>query len=151
MNRAGLRERETMLLKEMNETARIKIETPSGITEEIEVNRIVKQGTVYGPQMCCASTIQVNTIEEVPVTMIRSRTKTGVMVYVDDIGGIGSKETIEAIRRNLKKMEERKKFTFNMKKSNYLIIQTGKRKIGKESQKLSWREVKWRKWRNINT
>ena len=45
------------------------------------------------------------------------------MVYVDDISGAGSKDMIEKIGRNLRKMEETKKFTFNLDKSlgGYLV------------------------------
>ena len=46
------------------------METPSGDTDEINVKNIVKQGTIYCPQLCCVSTCQVNDIKEILVTMI---------------------------------------------------------------------------------
>ena len=129
MNRSGLREREVTMIQAMNREAKIVVETPSGDTDEINVKNIVKQGTIYGPQLCCVSTSQVNEIKETPVTVISPSVTCRAMVYVDDISGAGNKNTIENIGRNLRQMEETKKFTFNLDKSKYLVINTG---TGKE-------------------
>jgi hypothetical protein len=67
MNRCGIREREITTLKAMNKKATIIVETPSGNKNEFEVHNIVKQGTIYGPQLCCVSTTQINEIKETPV------------------------------------------------------------------------------------
>ena len=67
---AGMREREMRLLLKMNERAKMVIETIVGKTKEITEEKIVKQGTVYGPQMCFNSTDKVNTIGERPTTII---------------------------------------------------------------------------------
>ena len=40
----------------MNERAVFRVSTPAGLTKEVEVKEIVKQGTVFGPKLCCAST-----------------------------------------------------------------------------------------------
>ena len=112
MNEAGMREREVELLRSLNEKATIVIDTPSGMTEEFIVENIVKQGTVYGPQMCCVSTMAVNRFEEVPVTVIAPEVETKALIYVDDISAAGSMETIEKVGRNLKRMEERRKYKF---------------------------------------
>ena len=66
-----------------------------------------------------------------PVTVISPKVTCRAMVYVDDIIGAGSKRMIENIGRNLRQMEETKKFTFNLDKSKYLVINTGK---GKEDK-----------------
>ena len=42
-------------LHKLNETVQFKINTPYGDTENIEIKEVVKQGTTYGPIMCCAS------------------------------------------------------------------------------------------------
>ena len=128
MNRNGVREREVTMLRAMNREARIVVETPSGDTDEINVKNIVKQWTICGPQLCCVSTCQVNDIKEIPVTMISPTVECRAMVYVDDISGAGSKNMIEKIGRNLRQMEETKKFTFNLDKSKYLVINTGTEK-----------------------
>jgi len=50
------------------------------------------------------------------------------LVYVDDIGGAGSKENMEVISENMRKMEIEKIFTFSTGKSNYMRIRTGQNK-----------------------
>ena len=129
MNRTGIREREVTMIQAMNRKAKIVVETPSGDTDEINVKNIVKQGTIYGPQLCCVSTSQVNEIKKMLVTVISPKVTCRAMVYVDDVSGAGSKRMIECIGRNLRQMEETKKFTFNLDKNKYLVINTG---TGKE-------------------
>lgn len=53
-----MKEREVAIIHEMNKKAKIIVETPHGLTKEVEAQNIVKQGTVLGPQMCCANTDQ---------------------------------------------------------------------------------------------
>ena len=70
MWRAGMREREVMLMYELNRQADIVIETPVGVTKSIKVDEIVKQGTVFGPKLCCISTEKVNSIKNIISTLI---------------------------------------------------------------------------------
>ena len=60
--KAGMREREVMMIYEMNKLAKIVINTPIGNTKEIEVSDIVRQGTIFGPKLCCISTQKVNNL-----------------------------------------------------------------------------------------
>jgi len=53
------------------------------------------------------------------------------LVYVDDIGSAGSKENMEVIGENMRKMEIEKRFTFSTGKSNYMRIRTGRNKTTK--------------------
>ena len=79
----GMREREAAIVYKMNERAAITIKTPYGETEEIIADRIVKQGTVYGTQLCCCSTERVNEIgEKRPQTMISQNMAIEALVYV---------------------------------------------------------------------
>ena len=43
-------------LYEMNKTSNIAVDTPVGKTSSITVQEAVKQGMIFGPIMCCAST-----------------------------------------------------------------------------------------------
>ena len=123
----GMREREAALLYQMNQRANIKILTPFGETDEIKVERIVKQGTIFGPLLCCGNTARINHIGEVmPATFVTKDKAVGALVYVDDIGMAGSKRVIEETGRNLGRMEKEKRFTFNIEKTNTMTI--GKRK-----------------------
>ena len=56
----GMREREVAMVYKLNKEARFKVDTPSGVTKEVKVKEIVKQGTVFGPKLCCASTGKIN-------------------------------------------------------------------------------------------
>ena len=47
-------------LYEINKTSNIVIDTPVGKTSSITVEKVVKQGNIFGPIMCCASTSKVN-------------------------------------------------------------------------------------------
>ena len=42
--------------------AEIIVNTTVGQTESININEIVKQGSIFGPIMCCAPTSKVNNI-----------------------------------------------------------------------------------------
>ena len=59
--KAGMREREIKIY-EMNRLANVEIRTPNGITKEILVNYIVRQGTIFVPKLCCISTQNVNNL-----------------------------------------------------------------------------------------
>lgn len=142
LKEAGMREKEVRMIEIMNNKARITVDTPSGLTNEIEVKRIVKQGTVYGPQLCCVSTAQINQIGEMPTTCVTAEIATNALVFVDDIGGMGEIETINVIGESLRKMEERKKYEFSKEKSKYIMIRTGKGKAEEEPKvKLSGGEM----------
>lgn len=70
LHTAGMREREVETIYNMNRKAKMVIDTPHGKTRSIQQEEIVKQGTVYGPQLCCVSTDQVNEIGGRPVTIV---------------------------------------------------------------------------------
>ena len=77
-------ERDASMIYKLNEKANFKVSTPAGITKEIKVKEIVKQGTVFGPKLCCASTGKINDgleIEEVVYPTVSVKAVT----FVDDI------------------------------------------------------------------
>ena len=104
MESSGMREREVKILYELNRKAEIVIETPSGETSQIEVTDIVKQGTIFGPQLCCFNTVKVNEVTATPVTMISPEIAVSGLVYMDDIMAAGSKETIGTFLQNMGKL-----------------------------------------------
>ena len=140
MVNTGMREREATLILKLNERAKIKIITPHGETDEIEEERIVKQGTIFGPLLCCGSTKSVNEIgEDQPKTIITNTLDMGALIYVDDIAASGSRQTVERVGENMAEMERKKGFTFSTDKSNTLII--GKEK-GKEEMNIQIKKGK---------
>ncbi len=127
---AGLREREVQMIYELNKQANIKVQTPAGVTKEIEVDEIVKQGTIFGPMLCCVNSANINNMKEKAVTYITPELEIQALTYVDDIMAAGSKEVIEKVGKNLRNMEKEKKYTFNNAngKSHFMIIKSGKEK-----------------------
>ena len=132
LHEAGLRERETNIIYEMNKMSTIFIKTPVGETKPITANEIVKQGTIYGPKLCCVSTDKINTLEEECITYLSPDLYTKGLVFVDDMAMAGSREAIEKFGKNIKSMEEKKKFTISVKKSNYMIITNNENKTMEE-------------------
>ena len=64
LHSAGAREREVKILYLLNKSATAKIITPVGITNEISISETVKQGTVFAPKLCCASTGKLNNMSK---------------------------------------------------------------------------------------
>ena len=88
---------------------------------------IVKQGTVLGPDLCCIETDQVNKIGENQERCIGEQV-IGILIFVDDAMSAGTAEEIRKAIRNFAEMEKRKKFTYGLKKTKYMVIKTGKEK-----------------------
>ena len=118
----GVSERDAIMLYLMNQEANIVINTPIGTTQEITIQEVVRQGTVYGPVFCCASTVKVNDIGESVVEEC-GKTRVGMIVFMDDINTTTKiSNNIRSSIRNCRKMEIEKKYTFGLKKTKYMII-----------------------------
>ena len=123
----GYSKNDLEILYKLNETAQVKIYTPYGDTENIEIKEVVKQGTTDGSIMCCASTARVNEIGE-KVICKYGNIEIGMPVFMDDIAAIGGADTIRKRIRNCRKMETEKKIQYGLKKTKYLTIRTGREK-----------------------
>ena len=66
----GMREREALLIQRMNEKATMEIITPYGSAGIVEKKSIVKQGTIFGPKLCCSSTSKINEIGAKSMTVL---------------------------------------------------------------------------------
>ena len=121
----GYNKNDLEILYKLNETAQVKINTPNGDTENIEIKDVVEQGTTYGPIMCCASTARVNEIGEKVICKYGNR-EIGVPIFMDDIAVIGDADTIRKGIRNCRKMETEKKIQYRLKKTKYMTIITGR-------------------------
>ena len=115
---------EAMYIYEMNKDVEAKIITPIGITESINLDEVVKQGTVGGQKMCGVSTDRINSMGKYIDEGVK------YLVFVDDMLGMGSKEKIREMNRKMQVLEITKKFRFNTKegKTQWMVI--GKKEEG---------------------
>ena len=109
----GTNVRDAVMIKKMNEEAHITIQTPVGNTNEIIVGNIVRQGTVYGPNLCGASMSRVNDVGKDIVTFYGPKLIIRATQFVDDITGAGSVHAVNNTITNCNMLEETKKMTFN--------------------------------------
>ena len=58
-------------------------------------------------------------------TVISPEIEVEAPVHVDNILGLGNKDTVEKAIKNTSILEQRKKFKFNLKKSKYMVISSG--------------------------
>ena len=124
----GMPERDASMIYKLNEKANFKVSTPAGITKEITVKEIVKQGTVFGPKLCCASTGKVNDeleIEEVVYPNVSVKAVT----FVDDIEGGGRREFVKAVMERCKELEDEKLWEFSVEKTKWMCQSNGKKKL----------------------
>ena len=124
----GTNIRDAVMIKKMNEEARIIIHTPVGDTEEIICHNIVRQGTVYGPQLCGVSMARVNDIGRDVVTMYGPKLIIRSTQFLDDVSSAGSPRAITNTIYNCNLLEDTKKMTFNNKngKTEYTIVHPSK-------------------------
>ena len=93
----GVRSKLFSLIYKMNLTAKIRIKTPYGISKTIVCPRIVKQGTVLGPDLCSSSTAEVSD-EKVGGGFSVGGMETKMLTYVDDTSDIncGINDTVSS-------------------------------------------------------
>jgi len=130
--KSGVPADEVKMIYEMNREANIVVGTPYGMTSDINVQEVVRQGTIWGPTLCAVSTEKVNNIGTRASTRYGRSTDVESLTFVDDICGLGNNETVSTVIRNCKEMEDRRKMTFNNKKSNYQVIELGNKKYREE-------------------
>ena len=81
-------------LYEINKTLNIVVNTPVGKTSNITVKEVVKQGTIFGPILCCASTSRVNKIEDA-VKCQYGKVEISMSVFMDDRAAVGTADNKE--------------------------------------------------------
>ena len=123
--KAGCTPEDVVMIHEMNKETEIVISTPVGKTEKVKIGEVVKQGTVLGPTLCCVETDQINFVGEDQSRPL-GHVIVGILIFMDDVMSAGNAEIARKCIRNLGVMERQKKFTFGLKKTNYMVIETGK-------------------------
>ena len=125
MEEIGYNRNDIKILYEMNKNAEVIVDTTVGQTESISIKEIVKQGSIFGPIMCCATTSRVNNIGET-VQYSYGKVDIGMSIYMDDIAAAGGIAEIRKGIRNCAKMEKEKKMRYGLKKTKYMMVKTGK-------------------------
>ena len=122
--RDGTNIRDAVIVKKINEKATIMIHTPAGESDEITVHNIVKQGTVYGPQLCCSSMSKVNTSGKEITTNYGPTLIIRATQFVDDVSNAGSVRSTNNTIHNCRRLEDSKKMTFSNTngKTEYTIV-----------------------------
>ena len=125
MEEIGYNRNDIKILCELNKKAEIIVDTTVGQTECINIKEIVKQGSIFGLVMCCATTSRVNNIGET-VQYSYGKINIGMSVYMDNIAAAGGIAEIRKGISNCAKMEKEKKMRYGLKKTKYMIVKTGK-------------------------
>ena len=125
MVKAGCNLQDIQMMYQLNKETEIVVETPLGPTESAVIGETVKQGTVLGPELCCVTIDQVNNISENQEKAV-GEIMVGILVFVDDVMSAGTAEDIRKAIRNFAEMEKLKKVTYGLKKTKYMIINTGR-------------------------
>ena len=122
--RCGTDVRDCVMIKKLNEKAEIVVKTPVGNTEPFCLEDIVRQGSVYGPQICISSMDKINIIGKDIKTFYSPDLAIQAVVFVDDVTGAGGIDAVNNTIYNCSMMEERKKMTFNNKrgKTEYMVV-----------------------------
>ena len=108
------------LILGMNEKAEIVVQSPHGRTEPFEIDRIVKQGTVMGPQLCKVSTAEYGS--DTPGYQLGS-VNIKPPIYVDDILNIlGNIADMKDAHQKAVLFSLRKRMNFGVLKCILMII-----------------------------
>ena len=85
--RSGTPIHEANYIYQMNKNVKVKVKTPVGLTEEIEFEEIVTQGTVGRNKLCGASTDGINKMGRFNL----EAEKIKYPIFVDDMVAMGNK------------------------------------------------------------
>ena len=124
----GYKHNDLKILYERNKRSKVTINTPFGGTENIEIEEIVKQGTTYGPVMCCATTARVDDIGE-KVCCKYGQTGIRMPMFMDDISAVGGAVEIRKEIKNCRKTKTLKRVEYGLKKTKIMIVKTGNGKV----------------------
>ena len=120
-------------MRNLNTNITATIETPFGETDPIKIDSAVRQGTVWGPTMCAVVTDKINSINSRTYTMVGTDIEIETLVFVDNVLTMGTADSMERTEQNLIMLEQTKKFTFSVDKSELIHTKFMKEKKKEES------------------
>ena len=134
--RVGYNRNNIKILYKMNNKAEIIVDTRVCQTESIIIKEIVKQRSIFGPVICCATKSKVKNIGKT-VQYSYGKIDIGMLDYMDDIAAEGEIAEIRKGIRNCVKMEKEKNMTYGLKKTKYMMV-----KARKEREEIVQKDVK---------
>ena len=141
----GVNVRDAMMVRRMNENAKITVDSPVGLTDEFKVNNIVKQGTVYAVDICAAGMAHINNTGYGIRTMYGPDLDIGALEYVDDMVSAGTANTSNNTVQACAMLEEKKKVSINTDAGKSAVMKINKKKyndsITKQVNKGEFKEV----------
>ena len=124
LQKGGMREHDISLLYQLNKEATINVDTPHGLTKDFHISEAVKQGTISGPMLCGVEMDRVNQSENRVKASYGPNYEMGMPGFVDDLSAGGDREDVISAINCCKELEKRK-VTYNIDKTVYMIIRTG--------------------------
>ena len=127
--KAGVDKSDIFFIYNLNNTSQVKIRTQVGETDCFEIGETVKQGSILGPDIACLETDAVNRGGSKQIQSYDSEINIGITVHVDDVSTGGDPEDVVETARKLRWMESQKKFSFGLKKTKWMVVNTGREKV----------------------
>lgn len=125
--KVGIRDQMLSLISSMNEECEVVVQSPCGRTEPFQINRIVKQGTVIGPQLCKVSTAEYG--GDTPGYQLGS-VNIKPPIFVDDILNIlGNIADMSEAHRKAVLFSLRKRINFGVLKCIVMIVNAKKSSV----------------------
>ena len=143
----GTNIRDAVMIKKLNEHAIASVKTPAGETKEIILENTVKQGGVYGPQLCCSSLDKINKMGRKIVTMYGPNIEVNAQIYVDDMESAGSHITANNTIYNCHRLEMSKKLIINTEEGKSGLLRV---KGGRNDERIITTEVTRGKFKEVN-
>ena len=118
----GIQNTVLSLIYELNKKAEISVKTPFGTAESFMSPKIVKQGTVCGPKLCCASTAEICNEDNEGGASVGSMSLLSSL-YVDDCNRINTDINDTVVNHNkFLFFSKRKRQPFNAEKCVILMV-----------------------------
>ena len=125
LTRNGTPIEEAMFIYEINKNIKATVRTPVGKREKIELEEIVRQGTVGGNKLCVVSTDRINRMGS-----YLERDGVRYPLFVDDKLGLGQADAVKEMCWKMNTLETTKKFKYNTKagKTEWMVIKNSRKK-----------------------
>ena len=127
IERIGYNKNDIKMFYEINKTTEIVVDTAIGDTESVEIKEVVKQGSISGRKICCATTAKLNDLGE-KVDYKYGEIEKGMPIYMDDISVAGGPEEVKKKNKEIRKNGNGKENEIQLKQNITYVYQNRKRK-----------------------